>query len=85
VFLRTALPERAAIASYLQRFRERFERFVKLVSDDLPRERRELDEQLLAAAPRLCVIKGAPTRAFAEPHRRRAPGGSIWVERPRRA
>ena len=34
-------------------------------------------------AARLCVTKGAPTRAFAEPHRR--PGGLNLVERPRRA
>jgi Ecdysteroid kinase-like family len=42
-----------AITAYLQRFAERFERFVDRVGDDLPSERRELYERLLAAAPRL--------------------------------
>jgi len=38
-----------AIAAYLQRFAQRFERFVELVGDHLSRERRELYERLLAA------------------------------------
>jgi Ecdysteroid kinase-like family len=42
-----------ALAKFLQNLAERFARFFDRIGDELPRERRELYEQLLGAAPRL--------------------------------
>ena len=45
--------DHGAINQYLQRFTDRFERFTNRLGDRLPRERRDLYEQFIDAAPHL--------------------------------